>query len=272
MKNFVLKETTWNNIDQLKNEYLDYLKNTPDGFLDSAIYESIPNEIENDDREKIGFFTTGKFWNGDTLLTAFYLKSKYYRYAQQLFTKVLKEYKIDRAFVTSWDELLVSLAFEKMKELNTSFEMQAYFFSQREKDTVRPAEYSMDCIEKVDNEGYLNMNELTDSEWSDEQGKPAYEFYKLTSDGAIMGYGMIYRHFLNNAADIGNYTVKEYRRKGVGRSMIMGLSQLMEQKGIMPLVGCWYYNKESLYTLTSSGYVTPTRLFNVSFVNNTVLS
>ncbi|MDE6520461.1 MAG: hypothetical protein K2K91_08440 [Ruminococcus sp.] len=53
-----------------------------------------------------------------------------------------------------------------------------------------------------------------------------------------LGYGAICRMSYNKKnVDVRNFTLLEYRRKGVGRSMIINLSQIALSQGFIPVAG-----------------------------------
>jgi GNAT superfamily N-acetyltransferase len=71
------------------------------------------------------------------------------------------------------------------------------------------------------------------------------------------------------AASIGMSVHPDFRRKGVGRSIIMHLADICREKGVTPHCGCWYYNHNSKATSESAGFVAQTRLLNVFFKDET---
>lgn len=118
---------------------------------------------------------------------------------------------------------MISIAFEKMKVLGTSFEMQAYNFTYGEPDVK--ADYGMECMEKVSDDEFDKMNELTEKQWDGCFDSDDFQFWKIVKNSITFGYGVICRMSYNKKnVDVGNFTLPEYRRKGVGRSMIINLS------------------------------------------------
>ena len=85
-------------------------------------------------------------------------------------------------------------------------------------------------------------------------------------DGETLGYGSIGKLSHNQKnVDVGNFTLPQHRKKGVGRSIIMNMSKIAINEGFVPVAGCWYGNAESIATLTSSGFVAENRIFYVRF-------
>ena len=85
-------------------------------------------------------------------------------------------------------------------------------------------------------------------------------------DGEILGYGAYCTMPFNEGyADIGNFTLPQYRRKGVGRSILIHLAQVVRSKGLEPIAGCWAGNMESIPTIRSAGFIPENKLCYVQF-------
>ena len=151
-----------------------------------------------------------------------------------------------------------------MSALKANFDMQAFNFIYGEPE--REAEYGMNCMVEVSPSEYKYMNSLTENQWEDSFGDENYSFYAIKEGNEILGYGSIgkMKHNQKNA-DIGNYVLPQHRRKGVGRSIIINLSKIAISQGFIPVAGCGYGNKESIATLTSSGFIPENRIFYVRF-------
>ncbi len=198
------------------------------------------------------------------MFRAFYIVESKRRYSIEIFAEIIKKYDIAAALVASNDSHFVSLAFEKMKEMKTDFDMQAFNFIYGNPD--RAAEYGMDCFFIVMPEDYKTMNKLTENQWSDLIDNCKNQFYVIKSDDEILGYGsMATLNYNDRCVDVGNFTLPKHRKKGVGRSMIINLSKTAIEQGKNPVAGCWYGNKESITTLQSSGFIPENRIFYIRF-------
>lgn len=88
----------------------------------------------------------------------------------------------------------------------------------------------------------------------------------LANSKGCLKYGSIIPLAFNkNSADIGNFTLPEYRMNGVGRSLIIHLSEIAKSQNLTPVCGCWYGNTESIATLQSSGFIPNSRIFYIKF-------
>ena len=264
MKNLVYKKVDWSALTDMKETYLDALQRKTDGFHADMLFEAEPYIIEAEG-SPVGFFALGNGWDGGKMLTGFYLEKAYTASAQDLFSRIMAEFNVTAALVASNDALLVALAFEKMNALGTSFVMQAYNFTFGL--PARPAEFGPECLVPVQPSEYEEMNKLTDGQWGGCFDNPAFRYFALKKDGETLGYGSIFPVRQDaQRMDIGNFTLPQHRRKGVGRSLLINLAQIVLSEGKTPVAGCWYGNKESFPTIRSSGFLPETRLFYVKFI------
>lgn len=261
--NFTYSKTNWNNIQILVNNYLSEIGDNNDGFWNDMVFEAEPYTISIDNNI-IGFFTIGNTWDEGKMFRAIYFQPNMRRYARNIFEELIKQFDISAALVASNDEHFICLSFETMQKLKTSFEMQAYNFTYGK--PLKEAKYPIESIVKVLPEDYEKMNALTENQWDGCFDNPNNQFYALKADDKIIGYGSIIPLAFNkNHADIGNFTLPEYRMNGVGRSLIIHLTEIAKNQNLTPVCGCWYGNTESIATLQSSGFIPNSRIFYVKF-------
>jgi len=196
-------------------------------------------------------------------LTFFYIQPAFLRHAQPAFNTMLDVLKPQYSFAPTNDEQLISLCMDKQARI----EMQAYFW-RHGGIAVRPAEYSRDLLSLAvpsDKADIMEMEDDEDEEEVDEriaQGK----YYVMREKGIFLGQGNFHRHtILHDAVSIGMAVHPNFRRKGVGRSIIMHLADICLKNGLTPYCGCWYYNHNSKATLESAGFVSQTRLLKIWF-------
>lgn len=263
MTEIKFEQTEWNDISELIQEYFTELGYCNDLFHNSMMLGGTVYVVHADGRI-CGFFSLMDSWEGGKMITSFYISHEKRRYSADILDTVCAEHDITAALVASNDYHFISIAFKKMRSCGTSFDMQAYNFVYGEPSVN--AEYGMDCMEQVMSEEYGQMNELTEKQWDGCFDSADYQFWKIVKDGVTMGYGAIGKMPYNSkCVDVGNFTLPEYRRKGIGRSMIINLSRIAKEQGYTSVAGCWYGNKESIPTLKSSGYIPENRIFYVRF-------
>lgn len=264
MKPMVFTETNWASITDMKKAYLAMLQGKTDGFHADLLFGATPYRMETDGHAA-GFFALSDGWDGGKMLTGFYLEKAYSAHSQDLFSRIVTEFNVTAALVASNDAPLVALAFEKMHALGTAFVMQAYNFTYG--TPARPAEFGRECLVPVQPSEYEEMNSLTDKQWDGCFDNPAFRYFALKKDGETLGYGSIFPVLGDESRmDIGNFTLPQHRRKGVGRSLLIHLAQTVLDEGKTPVAGCWYGNKESIPTIKSSGFLPEVRLFYVKFI------
>ena len=256
--NVTFENCSMDSINHLVTEYVSTLSSPFDSFLDDHIVDSTFYIIK-DAKNEIGYFAI----HNDRLLTQFYLKHKYLKIAQDIFTNVLTSFTIKRAFVPTCDELFLSLVIDQ----EFSIEKQAYFFQDNKQfDSTDKLYQGADfrvalkedirAIESMSGDFFDNLGERIDKE----------EIFVLTDGEVLLGAGIIEKgRFLKGYTSIGMITNERYRLKGVGRSIIIHLKDWCYKNNQIPVCGCWYYNTHSKSTLESAGMVTKTRLLNVKF-------
>lgn len=263
MNSITFQESGWQDLQHLTAAYYRELHYKNDSFHNGVMFGAKGYCIRQGE-QVCGFLSVGESWENGMMLTAFYVLPEKRQLSPDILQKAIDELDVQSALVPSNDGHFVSVAFEKLHERKTSFEMQAYQFTYGQPS--RPAEYGMECIAEVKPEHFVAVNELTEGQWEGCFDDPGFRFYALEQEGVTLGFGAIQRMPHNPGfADVGNFTVPRYRCQGVGRSLIINLSRITLQEGLTPVAGCWYGNKESILTLKSSGFLPENRIFLVKF-------
>lgn len=245
-------ETTFEENSMMFDSYLRSLTGTNDDFWEGHILESKIYAIEVDGLI-IGIFGIHNNEN----MTFFYVDDSALRHAQPVFYEVLELLKPKYAFVPTNDELFLSLSMDK----HQSIEMQAYFFKKSDV-AVRAPEFGRELMKLAKQEDIKDILDKDGVEENIRLGK----YYVMRKDGVFLGQGFFNpQSIAPNSASIGMSVHPDHRQKGVGRSIIMHLSEMCCEQGIIPVCGCWYYNHNSKRTLESAGFVTQTRLLKVWF-------
>lgn len=257
-------QSTWQRLEKPMKAYLGELGGKNDGFHSAKMFDAEPYAVYAD-AEAIGFCSLMDGWDGGKMLTAFYIAPESRRHCASALESAIEHFHMTAALVASNDGPFVAAAFERMRALGATFEMQAYNHIYGK--PKRPPEFGRDKVAEVPPEEYDAMNALTENQWDGCFGKPNFRFYAIRENGETLGYGAIERlPYEDGKADIGNFTLPAHRRKGVGRSMLIHLARIAIEQGLTPVAGCWHGNKESILTLASSGFIPESRLFYVKFV------
>lgn len=260
--NIDFAKTEWEEQRKFIKDFYEEFGYKNDSFHNDMLFGGQPYSILLNG-EVSGFVSVGD-GSGGRMLKGFYLEKNKRNAVFEVFRKMLENFKIRKALVVSNDSISIAHSFERMNRFGGDFIMQAYNFTYGEPD--RPAEYGMECLEEVKPEEYEKMNSLTERQWEGCFGNDGFRFFKIVSEGEVLGYGALCTLKYNDVnIDIGNYTLPQHRRKGVGRSMIINIARKVKDEGFAPVAGCWYENKESVMTLTSAGFHPENRIFLISF-------
>ena len=260
--NITSKKVNWDVIPGLIDSYFTGTGYRGDGFFCDNVFDGAAYLILNEDTV-VGFFSLGSsfYRAGGVMFRAFFILPEYRALSIEAFDKLIREFDIDSAFAATNDPHMISLSFEKMRELGCGFDMQAFSFTYAEPKI--PPEFGREKLSLVTD--FEEMSALTEGQW-DGCCNDRSRYYVLKDGGEILGYGGIYSNPYNKkSVDIGNYVLPEHRRRGVGRSLLINLGKIALEEGRLPVSGCWYYNSASFATLCSAGYLPEGRLFNVHF-------
>lgn len=184
--NITSKKVEWTAIQNLIDQYFSELGYKNDGFHSNIIFEGEPYIIEHND-ETIGFFSLGNSWDGGKMFRTFYILPKYRKLSKSVFQLLMSEFDVEAVLVSSNDSHLISLSFEKMNELKTSFDMQAFNFVYGE--PARKTEFARNTLLRVTD--FTEMNLLTEKQWDGMFDDDNNQFYVLKNGEEILGYGGI---------------------------------------------------------------------------------
>ena len=212
--------------------------------------------------KEIGYFAIFK----QEKMTQFFLQEQYLYLAQTIFKQVLEEYSVKTAFVTTGDQLFLSLCMD----FHTKIELQAYFFDGTTIEEVKASEYSRENFYEVKpeelDEVISKTGDFFETIEKEQLVTGEVKLYKQCEKDEVLGYGIIVPNkLLTQYWPVGMIVLERNRCKGVGRSIQMHLANIVRENGYIPISGCWYYNHLSKKTIESAGRYSKTRLLNVIF-------
>jgi len=237
-------------IDSLQKRYDDYFE---DHIFKSQFYSIYLGDTH------IGYFSI--FQN--ELLTHFYIPEALLQYTQEILKKIIKDYKLKLAIVSTFDEIFLS----NCLELNKKVEVQAYYFKKSD-IPVRKAEYYRKSLILATNKDIDDIKKYThDFIDKHEERIIKEQLYVLRNrSNMFLGLGIVIRHSIyQKSCSIGMYSSEKYRSKGVGRSILLHLHDICHEKNLVTRPACWYYNDNSKKTLESAGFVSDSRLLKIHF-------
>lgn len=259
--NYNIVKVTMSDIKPLLEQYLKTVNGVTDDFWEEHVMKAEFYQILNEEKA-IGYFAIFH----KEKVTQFYLQEQYLYLAQSVFKEILDNYSIKTAYVSTGDQLLLSLCLDFQKKI----ELQAYFFDGTVRGEVRAAEYGRKSFSEMKPEEFEEVKENTgyffETVTREQVETGEVRLYKLCEKNEILGYGIIVPNVLRPQYwGIGMITLENNRRKGVGRSIQLHLADICRENGFIPVSGCWYYNHLSKKTIESAGRYTKTRLLNVIF-------
>lgn len=260
-RNMEFELVSFNDINKFLKDYIKTISSPFDSSLENLIIESKFYRIVMNSKY-IGYFAI----HNDELLTLFYVKFKYVKYAQRLLESILEKFNIKSAYVSTGDELYLScvLDIENKKVIN-----KAYFFQDHKGGPEKIGYYNNGNLRKAEVEDTDKIKELSGNFFKDMDEKiKNEELYIFEEDTNILGFGIQEKgKILKGYTSIEVFTREEYRQKGIGRTIIARLKQLCYSQGEAPICGCLYSDINIKRTLESSAFVAKTRLLEIEFKN-----
>ena len=252
-----IKSTYLDNKDFFRM-HIDSLSSNYDDYFEEHIFKSKFYSIYLGDNH-IGYFSIFEM----KLLTHYYIPEALLKYTHEILKKIIDEFKIKLAIVTTFDESFLSVCLEQNKKV----EIQAYYFKKSE-IPVRKAEYSKKYFKQATNVDIDEIKRYTNDFIDKHEERIIKEQLYVLRDkhGTFLGLGIIIRHAIyQSSCSIGMYTNEKYRNKGIGRSILIHLNDICNEKELFCRPACWYYNEYSKKTLESAGFVADSRLLKIHF-------
>jgi len=258
--NFKFEPTTIEKISELMAEYIKTLSSPFDSFLEDHIIASDFYKIVKDSVD-IGYFSIFE----KKLLTQFYVKFKYLKYAQEVFRDILDKFSIEEAYVCTADELFLSCICDVE---NKEIKNQAYFFQDNKENPEPVKSYDGGVLRLAESEDIEIIKKISGDFFEDVPKQVEEKEIFIFAEGEeVLGFGITEKgQVVQGYTSIGMFTSVVYRKKGIGKAIITKLKKLCYENGEIPICGCWYYNINSKKTLESCGFVTKTRLLKVKFI------
>ncbi|KKI88501.1 GCN5 family acetyltransferase [Bacillus sp. SA1-12] len=256
---FSFKECKHSDIENLIQEYVGTLSSPIDSFLEEHILNSVFYTISYNS-ELAGYYAI----HPNQCLTQFYVKLPFYKESQELFKNVLRNHSIQSMMVPTCDELFLSLVVDQEYKI----EKQAYFFQDNKVEMPKGKLYKGGEFRAAVSHDSSKINEIC-KDFIDklEERIENREIFTFTKGTILLGIGIAERSkLLDKYASIGMFTNEQYRKQGIGRTIIHHLKDWCYNHNLHPICGCWYYNTLSKQTLESAGMVSKTRLLTIKIL------
>jgi hypothetical protein len=247
-------ETDLNRCSVLLEQYKNQISIPYDDFLEGHIFESEFYFIEINE-QRCGFFGIN-----ENLLTILFIDDTHFSYGNEVFAEMMRRYPIQKAFIPTTDIAALSIILENYKEI----QIQALHFSDTGRN-VRPAEFGKEFCRRAEMADLEEIEEIAGDFLEDYAAKiTAEKLFVLKKEDEILGIGILVKNrIMDNCLETGMLTKESQRGRGIGRSIILHLKEIVYDMGMTPVPGCWYYNTGSRKTLESAGYITKSKLPHV---------
>lgn len=253
----LFKKCQIHEVQNLIEDYARTLSSPFDSFLENHILTSDFYILLYEGRE-VGYYA---IHHGE-LLTQFYIQPSDLKFAQALFGQVIERHHVKALFVPTCDELFLSLALDRDFQITK----QAYFFQDSHLDLMEEELLTGDLFGPATIEDLLPIQRMC-GDFLDQYEKRIAngELFSYYRGPVLLGVGVLEKSkLLKGLASIGMFTNENFRKQGIGRSIILSLKKWCYSHQLVPVCGCWYYNEASKRTLESAGMMTRTRLLNIN--------
>lgn len=259
--NYEIRKTTMGKVMVLFEDYRKTLRGVVDDFWEEHITKAGFYEIIVSNKG-IGYFA---IYNQDKI-TQFYIENEFVNLSQQIFKEILARYNIKTAYVSTGDQLFLSLCLD----FHSKIDLQAYFFDGSVLCEVRPPEFNRACLFSIQSNELevvkAKTGDFFDSVSGSDIDSGVVKLYQLCVNDEVLGYGIIVpNRLVTQFWACGMITLENKRQNGVGRSIQIHLGDICRENGFVPISGCWYHNHLSKKTIESAGRYSKTRLLNVVF-------
>ncbi|MEM7347591.1 MAG: GNAT family N-acetyltransferase [Chloroflexota bacterium] len=259
---YTFKPIQLDDISNLVDDYIQTLSSPIESFLEYHILNSQLYVISSPLSETVGYFGIYK----EKLLTQFYLCASDLKEGQTIFSEILSHYAVETAFIPTCDELFLSYALDQ----ETTFSKQAYFFQDNKESGMKIEGYQDAEFRRATLADVADIRQISGDYFDElEESVTRDELFVLRDGDILLGIGVSEMgRILKGYSSVGMFVNEQFRRRGIGRNIILRLKEWSYAQGQIPVAGCNYYNINSKKTLESAGMITKTRLLKVEFSVN----
>lgn len=236
------------NVDNLSGVFDDYLEKH---ILNSTYYKMTYQKKE------IGYFAL----HGESKITQFYLSDAYMHLGEGCFKNIVGAFKITRALVATCDMFFMGICMEFHKSIHV--QGQCFKETQRE---VSPARYPKTMLRLANLSDTENIRRVSDDFLDDLYQAISDRLIYILEDEGMYGFGILNQNKIHKGtSSLSVFTVEGHRHKGVGRSIVLHLKDLVHTMGNVSVPGCIHDNYQVKRTLESCGYACDVRLLDIEF-------
>ncbi len=265
--NTIKKVASFEEIKNLRGQYIFSLSGPLEPLIEEWIDYDANFYVLEKDNQQVAYFCV----NSGQRLLQFYVIDSDVSQIQDIFSYLLSEEFFNQAWITTRDNLAVSVAMEFQRKVTVT----DYLFQDSEKDLRYfgwvltnftdtnfriAAREDIPVIHKVTKgfHDFLHYN-LEDS-IADK------EIFVLYKNSILLGTGVIASKNCHPPyTDVGMYVNEDYRRQNVGTYILVKLKEYCYNNGFVPICSCHRANLASKKTLEKAGFVSKDRALLVDF-------
>lgn len=253
------QKTTLNEIEKLRNDYLDSIYEEQELFIELQIQLGEPYLIYENE-QLIGYFI-----KNESIILEYYLKMDFLTKVNLVFGVLIDKFKIKEAYCKSFDSAFLKACITLHKSLQIIGVLYRDFSlveigNPGKINAIELAKMSdLNVVSKYKDEIFENDEEII----STIQNKGLWLFKNNTD---LIGYGLCQSAFKGrNSYDIGMSVLPEYRKKGYGAFILNYLKEYCLNKGWQPTCGCDINNVASQKTIEKIGFVSKHNMLRFCF-------
>ncbi len=253
------KVDSFSDIQNFRNQYLDGLIEPQELFLE-LLCRKAGKYLITINKESAGYFMIAE----NNLLVEYYIIKKFIDGIDVIFSKIINNFSIERAYCKSFDHEMMSCCLGIQKSVKV---IGALFRERRQLNNLSIDELKTRFADMNDFKHISQINEEV-FEDNDEikttianQSMIIFEYENETA-----GFGIFQRNIEERPEfDIGMLVDKKFRGRGYGKYIINFMAEHCINNGWRPTCGCTIENIASRKSLESAGFIAKYRMIEFAF-------
>lgn len=259
--NFLISETdSLSELSDLRTQYLDSLVAAQELYLELMVTKARPFLIKING-ERAGYFLLDEA----KCLLEYYLTARFVERGEEVIGAILKQFSVKKALCLTFNHFLLNccLAYQKrLKTIGISFRERIDIHA-----SSMPFELTVRAASMKDEQHIIKINEeVFDHDHEVAEYIDKGQLLIFEHNGEVAGFGIFARVIEGrDDFDIGMLVAKQYRRRGLGETIIRYLADYCGQRGWRPVCGCAVDNIGSRRSIEKAGFIAGYRLLEFIF-------
>ncbi len=232
-----------------------------EAWLEEQVYVRHPDvHVFSYEGQSIGYCCVDQ---SKGLLLQFCIAERFSRFAVESFEKMLGEFQIKLAYVTTRDPLALSLALTFQKKVT----LESYLFVHAFDTDIPLVDFTDPDFRKAQAADAAAVRETSGDFFGDVDSEiTGGKLFVLKAANDLLGIGYLSGQYCNEGStNLGMFTNPKFRRRNIGSYILQKLVGISRENRLAPIAACYHSNIESKRTLEKAGFVSRDRMFIVSF-------